>query len=354
MIPCPKCRQNVFDWSLDEERVPPTAWWCRHCGYKAAEDEAVTSDSVRSQHAAVRLLVLIADTAVTYRCCLTRGQNGLATLTPKKQENEYCSLRWANRLVRAGQATLTSPEYRRLRFRRTGKRLPEVWINWQMHGLAKMARDLSGGRSRWVRGVNDHAVGRTMVDKARLLNCPRHAHCCRSRDGRQRCVDRFNAVSLHPSAAQDEQKYMGGSNICQEAGRAAVECIFEPQPLGGSGMPPMLGFPAGPSAEVQGHPLPVFLRPTAVPRRPIGSIAYVMARANQVIPYWCLLVIPSSRGRWLLAIGAADVGDNHAGIRGRASSACSDAASVHSLGIVSAPTRIVCPECGQSEETYAS
>lgn len=37
---CPKCRQDSFTWTYDDDQVPTTHWSCRACGYRAAEDES--------------------------------------------------------------------------------------------------------------------------------------------------------------------------------------------------------------------------------------------------------------------------------------------------------------------------
>ena len=36
---CPKCQQNSFIWSIDEEQSPLTFWACS-CGYNAYENES--------------------------------------------------------------------------------------------------------------------------------------------------------------------------------------------------------------------------------------------------------------------------------------------------------------------------
>jgi hypothetical protein len=36
----PKCKQNYFTWSHDDDRLPTTYWGCGNCGYGAFEDES--------------------------------------------------------------------------------------------------------------------------------------------------------------------------------------------------------------------------------------------------------------------------------------------------------------------------
>lgn len=37
---CPKCKQQTFTWTYDDESIPHTYWHCRHCDYEAWEDES--------------------------------------------------------------------------------------------------------------------------------------------------------------------------------------------------------------------------------------------------------------------------------------------------------------------------
>ncbi|WP_291913215.1 hypothetical protein [Chitinophaga sp. CB10] len=41
LINCPSCHRDSFTWSYDEERTPPTSWYCISCGYSAAENESL-------------------------------------------------------------------------------------------------------------------------------------------------------------------------------------------------------------------------------------------------------------------------------------------------------------------------
>jgi hypothetical protein len=36
---CPKCKEDSFTWSIDEEESPLTYWHCYNCLYGAYEDE---------------------------------------------------------------------------------------------------------------------------------------------------------------------------------------------------------------------------------------------------------------------------------------------------------------------------
>lgn len=37
---CPKCKENSFTWSIDDELSAFTIWGCYYCSYCATEDEA--------------------------------------------------------------------------------------------------------------------------------------------------------------------------------------------------------------------------------------------------------------------------------------------------------------------------
>jgi len=37
---CPKCMEQAFTWSIDEEVSPLTVWFCSLCKYKAFADES--------------------------------------------------------------------------------------------------------------------------------------------------------------------------------------------------------------------------------------------------------------------------------------------------------------------------
>lgn len=36
---CPKCKENAFTWSMDEENPKLIDWGCYHCSYHARENE---------------------------------------------------------------------------------------------------------------------------------------------------------------------------------------------------------------------------------------------------------------------------------------------------------------------------
>jgi hypothetical protein len=38
---CPKCKQDSFTWSIDEEESGLTKWGCFNCSYIAFEDESL-------------------------------------------------------------------------------------------------------------------------------------------------------------------------------------------------------------------------------------------------------------------------------------------------------------------------
>lgn len=37
---CPKCKQDSFTWSVDDEKPRIIRWGCTHCQYSAYEDES--------------------------------------------------------------------------------------------------------------------------------------------------------------------------------------------------------------------------------------------------------------------------------------------------------------------------
>jgi hypothetical protein len=38
---CPKCKQEAFNWTYDEDHTPHTFWKCGNCKYEAYEDESM-------------------------------------------------------------------------------------------------------------------------------------------------------------------------------------------------------------------------------------------------------------------------------------------------------------------------
>src|SRR5271166_2665857 len=68
---CPNCAVKAITWSIDEQKSPLTEWWCRSCGYSAAEDETRETDCPRC--ATARAYMLVKDEGGFHRWCSAGG-----------------------------------------------------------------------------------------------------------------------------------------------------------------------------------------------------------------------------------------------------------------------------------------
>lgn len=66
LIRCPKCEQDGFTWSVDDEVSPLTMWNCSLCGYHAEEDE---SKEMACCNCGQKGAMLLDDGAECYRYC---------------------------------------------------------------------------------------------------------------------------------------------------------------------------------------------------------------------------------------------------------------------------------------------
>ena len=65
-LPCPRCGEIGFTWSINEDTSNFTQWRCSLCGYSAREDESTQTACVQCRAAVATLLE---DTTGSYRYC---------------------------------------------------------------------------------------------------------------------------------------------------------------------------------------------------------------------------------------------------------------------------------------------